>query len=133
MNKMKSIIILSTVAIVLIVGALFFFSGTNNNQSSNSEKQSVEISDGKQYVDILAKGGYFPRNNIAKAGIFTVIRMKTQSTFDCSSSVVIPSIGYRKNLPLSGTTEIEIPPQNPGTVLQGFCAMGMYSFSITFD
>jgi hypothetical protein len=35
-------------------------------------------------------------------------------------------------LPMSGLTEIEIPPQAPGTTLTGTCAMGMYRLNIKF-
>ena len=59
--------------------------------------------------------------------------MKTSGTFDCSSALVIPALGYRTNLPAQGVTDIEVPPQAAGTRLQGLCAMGMYSFVVNFN
>ena len=53
-------------------------------------------------------------------------------TFDCSAGVVIPSLSVRQNLPPSGSTDIEVPPQQSGTQLQGLCIMGMYHFAVQF-
>lgn len=103
--------------------------GNNPNNNVNN----VSIVDGKQIIEINAKGGYTPRTTTAKAGIPTVIKMTTNGSFDCSSAVSIPSLNYRKNLPQSGETFIDVPAQKAGTKLQGLCAMGMYNFSIYFN
>jgi plastocyanin domain-containing protein len=63
----------------------------------------------------------------------TILKMDTQGTFDCSSSLTIPALGIMKALPPSGETEIEIPPQNAGTTMHGLCAMGMYNFAVNFN
>ena len=89
--------------------------------------------DGKQIIMISAKGGYSPKVTTAKADMPTVIKMDTQGTFDCSSALTIPSIGYRNNLPPSGETAIDVSPQKAGTTVRGLCAMGMYNFSINFN
>ena len=85
-----------------------------------------------QIIEITAKGGYTPRKSIAKAGIPTILRLNTNGTFDCSSSVRIPSLDIFKNLPQSGTTDIDLGIQNVGT-LNGSCGMGMYPFEIQFQ
>jgi len=95
--------------------------------------ENVSVVDGKQTVLIDAKGGYLPRLSVAKAGLPTRIVFNTRSTFDCSSAVTIPAIGYSKNLPPSGKTVVELPPQEKGTSLQGLCVMGMYNFVINFE
>ncbi len=95
--------------------------------------ENVEIVDGEQVIQIKAKGGYFPRFTEAKADIATTIEVTTEGTFDCSAALSIPKLNYNKSLPLSGTTEVDIPPQKAGTKLQGFCAMGMYYFEIEFS
>jgi hypothetical protein len=41
-------------------------------------------------------------------------------------------MNYQKNLPPSGVTEIEIPPQEAGSTFEGLCGMGMYGFEIAF-
>jgi plastocyanin domain-containing protein len=93
----------------------------------------VSVADGKQIVDINEKGGYSPKTSTAKAGMPTVIRVTTRGTFDCSSYVVIPGIGYSVHLPPTGEKEIEIPPQKAGSIMQVFCGMGMYNFQIAFN
>lgn len=131
---MKTIIISIAIALVLIGGAVIISKKTSWG-SSNGELNSgtATIVGGKQFIEIDAKGGYSPRITTAQADIPTIIKMNTRGTFDCSAALVIPSIGYRKNLPPSGTTEIELPPQKSGTTIQGLCAMGMYNFSIKFN
>lgn len=130
---------INVIAIIIattLVGGAIAFSGAGSPggapQVANGAN-NVSIVDGKQVIAITAKGGYSPRVTSAKAGIPTVIKMDTRGTFDCSSSLVIPSIGYRNNLPPSGETAIELPPQAAGTSMRGLCAMGMYNFSINFD
>jgi len=99
----------------------------NNAQNANN----VTIVDGQQIVEITARGGYQPRKSYAKAGIPTIIRFSTNGTFDCSSSVRIPSLNVYKNLPQTGKTEIDIGAQQIST-LKGSCGMGMYPFEIEF-
>lgn len=131
---MKSNIFSIILAGVIIGGAIVLSGGVSVNDPDDSLfVDNVSIVDGRQFVAIEAKGGYIPRVSTAKADIPTTIKVKTSGTFDCSSSLVIPSIGYRSNLPLSGTTDIELPPQKEGTTIQGLCSMGMYSFSVKFQ
>ena len=91
------------------------------------------MQDGKQIITIKAKGGYSPRAMTAKAGVPTEIHMDTNNTYDCSSALNIPSIGYRQYLPATGSTTIPLPPQPAGSTLRGLCAMGMYNFTIRFE
>lgn len=93
---------------------------------------NVSIVDGTQIIEISAKGGYQPRKSIAKAGIPTIIRFDTKGTFDCSSSVRIPSMNISKSLPQTGSTDIDIGTQQVAT-LQGTCGMGMYPFEVEFQ
>ncbi len=95
----------------------------SNNVSTQGDKQIIEIT---------AKGGYSPAKTTAKAGVPTILRVKTNSTFDCSAALRIKSIGYSKNLPATGTTDIELPVQTAGSTLKALCSMGMYNFSINF-
>ena len=123
---MKATIISIVISITLVGSVLFFM---NNKSSQNN----VSIVDGKQIIEISAKGGYSPKLTTAKAGLPTILKMKTQSTFDCSSSLFIPALNYRTNLIPSGTTDIEVSPQKSGTTLQGLCAMGMFGFKVKFN
>ncbi len=128
---MKSTIISILIAVVFIGGALFFVKG-KSDAPQGEVKNNVTVVDGKQIIEIDAKGGYSPRVTTAKADMPTVIKVKTQGTFDCSSALIIPSLSYQKNLPQTGVTDIEVPPQKTGSTVQGICSMGMYNFSIKF-
>jgi plastocyanin domain-containing protein len=94
---------------------------------------NASVIDGKQVIEIKAKGGYAPRVTVAKANMPTVINVQTSGTFDCSSALTVPAIGFCTMLPSSGVTPIEIPPQQPGTTIKGVCSMGMYSFAVNFN
>lgn len=128
---MKATIISIIVAVILIGGAFMFTrNGGDTGQVVNAN--NVTIVDGKQIIEINAKGGYQPRKSIAKAGIPTIIRFNTKGTFDCSSSVRIPSMNISKSLPQTGSTDIDIGSGKLGT-LQGSCGMGMYPFEVEFQ
>lgn len=121
--------------IFFVLLAIFFIKSLNSDSNTTPQNQPSTVSEsgGTQYIDITAKGGYSPGNITAKANTKTVLRVKTSATFDCSSALVIPSLNYRKNLPPTAVTEIEIPPQEKNAVLKGACAMGMYRFAINFN
>jgi plastocyanin domain-containing protein len=133
--KNKSIFLGVMIVVILVGGILWYaLSRTNDPTSTNSESSSnVSVVGGKQIIDIIAKGGYAPRAMIAKAGIPTVLRIKTQGTFDCSSALTIPKLNYQKSLSATGVEEITINPNQAQGTLQGVCSMGMYSFKITFN
>jgi plastocyanin domain-containing protein len=129
---MKVIITSIVIALSLVGGAYFLTKGSNSaGPTMSANANNVTIVDGKQIIEIKAKGGFTPRVSIAKAGVPTVLRFSTSGTFDCSSSVRIPSMNISKSLPQTGTTDIEIGSSQL-TTLQGFCGMGMYPFEIDF-
>ena len=127
----------ATVISILLAGALIgiaiFLSNKPSAGIAPEVANNVTVVDGKQVITIDAKGGYSPQITQAKADTPTVLRVATNGTFDCSSAITIPAINYRENLPPSGTTDIEIPPQKSGTNLQGICGMGMFNFSVAFN
>ncbi len=127
---MKATIISIVVAVVLIGGAFMLTRSGDTGQTANVN--NVSVVDGKQIIEITARGGYQPRKSIAKAGIPTIIRFNTKGTFDCSSSVRIPSMGISKSLPQTGSTDIDIGTQKVAT-LKGTCGMGMYPFEVEFQ
>ena len=128
---MKATIISVIFAIIIIFGAWALSKGSSQNISQTANANNVSIVDGKQIIEIKAKGGYNPRKSMAKAGIPTIIRFDTNGTFDCSSSVRIPSLNISKILPQSGRTDVDIGSPQIAT-LQGTCGMGMYPFEIDF-
>jgi plastocyanin domain-containing protein len=131
---MKGIIISIIVAGAIIGGSIFLVSSgsaSNGDAGTSAPANNVSVVDGKQIVEIRAKGGYQPRKSSAKAGLPTLIRFDTSGTFDCSSSVRIASLGISRGLPQTGQTDIDIGISKAGT-LQGTCGMGMYPFEIDF-
>jgi len=130
---MKTTVISIIVAALLIGGAFMLTKGNSQSQTDMQVvANNVVVVDGKQIITINAKGGYQPRKSIAQAGIPTVIRFDTNGTFDCSSSVRIPSVNISKALPQTGSTDIDIGIQQVAT-LQGTCGMGMYPFEVEFQ
>ena len=123
-------IALVTAALIGATGAVF---AQDKPREVASLPKNVTIADGKQVVEILAKGTYQPRLTAAKANIPTTIKVYTLGTFDCTLALTIPSLGYRTMLPRTGETLIELPAQKEGTTLQGLCGMAMYNFLVMFN
>jgi plastocyanin domain-containing protein len=128
---MKSTVI-SIILAGFIIGGAIIFTNSSGGTGSETNVNNVSIVDGKQIIEIAARGGYQPRKSVAKAGIPTIIRFETNGTFDCSSSVRIPSLNISKSLPQTGSTDIDIGSGKLGT-LQGSCGMGMYPFEVEFQ
>ena len=138
---MKSTVISIIVAAFILSGAVYL---TNNMSSLSSGKTTAEapipeenihnvsIVDGKQIIEINTKGGYSPKLSEAKAGMPTILRFKTNGTFDCSSSIRIPSMNISKILPNTGSTDVDLGAQKLGT-LSGTCGMGMFRFTVNFQ
>lgn len=120
------------IAVGIIGGAILLTKSGSNNSQEASNISNVTIVDGKQIIEIKAKGGYLPRVSIAKADTPTILRINTKGTFDCSSSVRIPSMNISQVLPNSGTIDIDLGSPKFG-VLNGSCGMGMYPFEIEFQ
>lgn len=132
---MKVFIISLLVAGVFIGGIIVLLSGGSEKTQTNGQGNSSNVSvvDGKQIVEIMAKGLYAPKKTVAKANIPTMIKIKTDNTFDCTKSLNFPSLGLRKFLPPTGETLVELPEQKPGSTVKGICTMGMYSFVVNFN
>jgi plastocyanin domain-containing protein len=128
--KQLSLIASLVIAVVIISGAAMF---AGKRDTGLSQTANVHMEGDTQIIEIDAKGGYSPKQTSAKANIPTVLRVKTDGTYDCSSAIRIPSLGYSKLMQPTGVTEITVPPQKKGTTLQGLCTMGMYNFKIGFD
>jgi plastocyanin domain-containing protein len=127
----KDIFIPSIISIAIIGGTLYFVSDKAvYPPSETTQSQNIEIRDGIQYVTIVAKGGYAPRVTDIKGGVPTKLVVKTDGTYDCSASLIIRSVGFRKILQPSGEEIIDLGTPRSGDKVQGVCGMGMYSFQI---
>ncbi len=125
----------ASVAIVIagvFIGGAILFSGIKSTNTPDTPANNVSIVDGTQIIEVSVSAGYHPRKSVAKAGIPTVLRFVTNSTYDCSASVRIPSMGYSAFLPATGKTDVSLGTPQVGT-LRGMCGMGMYTFEISFD
>lgn len=129
---MKILVTLSLV-ILVILSVLILLSRKNTTpDGEHPAVENVRITDGRQVIEIAAKGGYSPERTSAKAGIPTTVRFQTKGTFDCSSFVIVPSLNISKNLQATGDTDIDFGTPSVGTI-KGSCAMGMYPFEIQFE
>jgi plastocyanin domain-containing protein len=131
---MKKILIPTILAFITIILAFVIFNqpeGTNPNLTQLTK--NVVLNGDSQIINIAAKGGYSPRNTTAKANTATTLKIQTNGTFDCSSSLIIPTLKYRKSLPPTGETTVEIPPQKSSTSIRGLCSMGMFNFTLNFN
>ena len=127
---MKSALAGFAIVIVLALGAWVLLRGDGAGvQASPTSGANVTMENGTQVVRIKVKGGYQPGMSEARTGIPTVLRFETNGTFDCTSTIRIPSLGITQSLPSSGTTDVAVGDLKPGT-LQGTCGMGMYRFSV---
>lgn len=127
--------ILIGIAVIVVIGFVFLIGSGNNNSADvkGASSNVVSTSGDKQIIEVTVTGGYSPRTINAKAGVPTIIRMKSDGAYGCERAFRIPSLGISKTLPASGNTDIEITSQNAGTSLRGSCSMGMYSFVINFN
>jgi len=132
---MNKVITISLIFTVLAIGGIVMLlrNGGTETSIATGSQTNVAVVDGKQIIQINAKGGYAPRVTTAKANMPTVINVQTNGTFDCSSALTVPAVGFRGMLPPSGVTPIEIPPQQPGATVKGVCSMGMYNFAVNFN
>lgn len=132
LSMYKSLSIIISTGLVIGIGMVFFAPTIRNEKSIDSKPgKNVEIRNGIQYITIEARRGYFPKQTIAQANMPTTLVVETDGTYDCSTALVLPSIGYKKLLPTKGEEIIDLGSPSTGT-LQGLCSMGMYSFTILF-
>lgn len=129
---MKVFFISLGVASIIIVGSLALVSRNGDDVDVVPKGNNVHMEGATQIIEIDAKGGYLPRQSVAKAGVPTIIRFNTIATFDCSSAVRIPSMNISKTLPQTGSTDIDIGVHEAGP-LEGSCGMGMYPFEVIFQ
>jgi sulfite exporter TauE/SafE len=86
---------------------------------------------GVQQIIINARNSsYTPSRVRAKAGVPTVLTVRTDRTRGCTRAFVIPDANIERVLPETGDTRIELGALPPGE-LKFTCGMGMYRGYIT--
>ena len=135
--KIKTVWMILAAVLVMAAGIVAWHNHTQLSApvatSPAGAQSAASVTDGKQLIEVAVKEGYNPRAVEAKAGVPVVLKMKTEGTYDCSATFMIPELGVRAQMPSSGVTDIDIPAQKAGTNLVGTCGMGMYSLEIKFD
>ncbi|MEU0937284.1 sulfite exporter TauE/SafE family protein [Embleya sp. NPDC005971] len=88
--------------------------------------------DGVQRVTVrVGNEGYHPARALARAGVRTVLVLRTDHTTGCTRGFVLPARDEQRVLPVTGAAEIDLGTPRAGT-LTWTCAMGMYSGRIEF-
>lgn len=86
--------------------------------------------DGVQTLLIEARDTSFsPKLTRAKAGVPTVLTVRTNGTQGCTRGFIVPSSNIQRVLPETGDTRIELGSLEAGT-LRYTCSMGMYRGAI---
>lgn len=138
-EQRRVVMAMVTIAIIVVgfFGILILLNTSSAKVDAPKEVKTVEAQNNvsmvgdKQVIVLTAKGGYMPRKSVAKAGVPTILRVSTNGTFDCSSSIRIPALQLSKNLPPTGETDIDLGSPSAG-LFAGSCGMGMYPFEIDF-
>ena len=114
--------------------------GTDTETTLSSETTSQTTKpQTQQVIEVSAKtGGYSPGKVEAKAGIQTILIMKSEGAYGCERAFNIldratKKILFSEILPDNGQTEFDLGIQAKGTELIGICSMGMYYFQILFN
>lgn len=132
MQKDSKIALVFCGALVGMLILSFWFKANNSASEVTGAESSVSIQNGVQIIDLTAKGGYSPNLIQATAGVPTELHVTTSGTFDCSSNLVIPALGYQQILEPTGVEVISISADKARGTLDGTCGMGMYDFEISF-
>jgi plastocyanin domain-containing protein len=126
--------IIITLGIVISLGLIWGALSINPEQGTTTANSGsvVREENGVQYIKILARGGYSPKQINAKANMPTVLEIETKGTYDCSASLTIPQLNYQKFLDPTGLVKIDVPKDEAKGPLNILCSMGMYSSTINF-
>ncbi len=132
-SSSKHIAVSIVISVLIIAGAMVYVGAGRDEGGEPAATNVVSVVDGRQIIDIAARGGYSPRKIAAKAGIPTVLRVTTKNTYDCSVALTIPKLDYKKFLGSTAVTDIPVSAEQATGTLRGLCSMGMYSFSVDFQ
>lgn len=88
------------------------------------------VGDRQTVVVTAVEGAYVPADLQVRAGLPTVLVVRSEHARGCVRALVIPSLGVEKILPVNGDTEIDLGVLKPGS-LDYSCSMGMYTARLT--
>lgn len=128
----KNIFFPISIVLVLIIGWMIFSPNAATTITDTGVGTTARIENGTQYIKILAKGGYSPKVQNAKANMPTILEVETNGTYDCTAALSIPTLAYRESLPATGTTRITITKEKATGTMDVLCSMGMFTSTINF-
>jgi plastocyanin domain-containing protein len=126
----RKALVLGIIAMSLVA---VFFVAKNSSTPPTTDLSVVSMEGEMQFIDLTAKGGFSPSRVEAQAGVPTTLRVTTNGTYDCSSTLVIPALNYQANLEPTGVELINLTSEQAQGTLKGMCSMGMYRFEIAFN
>ena len=88
------------------------------------EQTNVEIPADAVRISIT-KNGYEPASVELKKGVPARLAFTRTDAENCGGTVVFPSLGIKRDLPVGKTEIIEFTPSESGDISFG-CGMGMY-------
>ena len=133
MKGVKARIFYAVVGILVMIFGFFQLQNAMAllpNTPSTSRQNDIAPLEGLQEQDIQiikmtqSASGYIPDTLTVKAGVPVRWVITSESSFTCASSIIVPSLGIRKNLQ-KGENIIEFTPTQKGSIPFS-CSMGMY-------
>jgi uncharacterized protein len=138
-GKFQSAFVTITAILVLILGIVAIDSALSLMGSPLAPRRVIasligdvppvdaNMVNGVQEVTIRADNmGYTPPNWNAQSGAPIRVRLLSENNLSCTRVFTIPSLGIRRDLPLTGEVIIDVPAQTAGD-LYFTCGMGMYT------
>lgn len=77
--------------------------------------------------------GYEPRILYTTANKTNKLKVVTENTLACTLAFTIPELNIAVDLPVTGKTLLDLPPQPKGKAIRFSCSMGMYPGQIIFQ
>ncbi|HEX2315058.1 MAG TPA: hypothetical protein VHJ17_15050, partial [Thermomonospora sp.] len=127
-------------AVLAVVAAWTLLSGLRLGGWLPATGEARAVSDGVvrtdaagvQTITVWAVGrGYRPSTVGARAGVPTVLVLRTRGNRGCTRAFTIPSRGLERMLPETGDTRVALGAPRPGR-LRYTCAAGHYPGSVVF-
>lgn len=103
----------------------FWATATGPTQTTLGTTATVVGSKQEATITVYATG-YEPENLKIKANTPTTLNLVTNNTQGCSRAITFPTLNIQKVLPLTGTTQVNLPALAKGRVPFS-CSMGMFS------
>ncbi|MGH9153981.1 MAG: sulfite exporter TauE/SafE family protein [Acidimicrobiales bacterium] len=99
---------------------------TSPGTPAEAAPATIDTSGSQQLLIEARNTSFSPSRLRARAGVPTVLTLRTDDTRGCTRAFVLPALGLQQVLPETGDTPIKLGALEPGD-LRFTCSMGMYS------